>query len=468
MHDTNSLIASKSGGTRGRHRSSTACFTARRLLLVALGLTLGNGLRSEAVGQTLAPTVQSAYADPAQLGTSAVLSDFRDAFPSQVVPAATQASVPIRASEKAITYGIADEGKILNMTEGEDRIVDTSDEPPPGFMTANQVGMPYGGGAMAGPGAAYGEYGLAGGAYSGAAPYGAAGGNPCCPENCHDWYISYEAVYLKASERESYTLSPGSFLGQYDFDLGGRYTFGQMLDCVDGVEAVYTGPFEWERARAVQAQTGTTLRSVFFPGGGYVDSQLSTFNNSFRHFQYEKTDLQSYEANRRWFAWDIMSTLIGFRAVRYNEVIQFDTSTSTNETGSFGLRTENFLLGGQIGADVMRPIGQRLSVGTKTRLGLFANVNKGQTFLQNAGNTLINASDRDVDFAGLLQYAAVARYRLGRRVAVIGGYEGWILGGIATLADQVYAPVTPLTGTSYEADDFVFFHGATGGVEISW
>jgi hypothetical protein len=48
------------------------------------------------------------------------------------------------------------------------------------------------------------------------------------------------------------------------------------------------------------------------------------------------------------------------------------------------------------------------------------------------------------------------------------GYEAWVLAGVATSSDQNYTPVTPNSGTSYNADDIVFFHGATGGLEIKW
>jgi hypothetical protein len=240
-----------------------------------------------------------------------------------------------------------------------------------------------------------------------------------------------------------------------------------MLDCTDGVELVYTGALKWDRARIDQSSSGA-LNSLLTTGGGYVDSQIDTFNGAIRHIQVEQSKLQSYEANRRWFAEDVVSTLIGLRAVQLNESFLFDSVDQDFGAGFYRKSTRNYLVGAQIGTDVYRPLGQRLAIGSRTRAGVFANFTQGETSLANRGSYLLFARDKDVDISGLIQYSATARYRILPKVSAVCGYEGWILAGVASVSDQVYTPITPSSGLSYETSDTLFFHGATGGLEILW
>jgi hypothetical protein len=425
-------------------------------------------LASDVYGQTLAPIVRSAVSDPTWLsGNSDVMTLDNLATRSMVVPAGVN-SPASQTSDRGLSLGSISDGNVIGINEGEDRVIETSDTIPQGYHTSTQMGgMDY-----SSPGYSGMQYGNNGGSYSGYAPYGSPVSNPCCPENCHDYYVSYESVFLKAKASQNFSLSQGRFLGRYDYDFGGRYTIGQMLDCVDGVEFVYTGPFEWNRSRDVQAATNS-LQSILTASDGYVAADINAFNNSRLHAQAERIDLQSFEVNRRWFAWDIMSTLIGIRAFRYNESFLFDAFDQINITptpadGFFRTRLENFLIGPQVGMDSFRPVGQRLSIGTSARIGIFANFNKGETFLSNRGNPLLNASRRDIDIAGAITSGGIGRYRVTPRLSVIGGYEAWILAGVATVSDQNYVPITPSTGINYRSQDIVFFHGATGGIEYKF
>jgi hypothetical protein len=451
---------------------------------------------SPGTAQTLTPSVRTAISDPMlEAERAAVLG-----IPGGVVPASAKASLgdqaatagpvvvaatdasPVAAAnaEEPLAIGPSSEGTILSITPGEDRIIETVPGGEPVSMNAQGYSpmpsldgygwMPSGqGGLGAGgyvPGA---QYGLGGGAYSGYASYGSPGSNPCCPENCHDYYVGYEAMFFKRVADKSFSLSPRLYMDDFDFEFGGRYTIGQMLDCTDGVEFVFTGPFEWNRSGVRQAVT-TPLESILTASSGYIPSQIDTFNNGQVHYEEEVIELTSYEANRRWFAWDIASTLIGFRAFTYNENFLFSSVTPSPDNGVGALRSrlENFLIGGQIGSDIMRPVGQRLSLGTQARIGLYANCNKGEMSVVNRDSVLINASRRSTDFAAQMQFGGMARYRITRCISTMAGYEAWVLAGVATSSDQNYTPVTPNSGTSYNADDIVFFHGATGGLEIKW
>ncbi len=291
--------------------------------------------------------------------------------------------------------------------------------------------------------------------------------NTCCPEVCRRFYLGYEAVYLQREGDQQYSFSQGNFLPNNGYELGHRITLGQMFDCTDGVEFVYTGSFTWERA-SQHLSPGGTLQSFLTAGSGYTASQIDTFNDAFRHQQGIRANLQSFEANRKWYAWDIMSTLIGIRAFQYNEQLSFDSVGSGNGAGFFRTDLQNFLLGAQIGSDVMRPISQRLSVGARSRLGAFANFNEGELQVFNRGTRLIDASRRSTDIAGMVQLGVIGRYRILPNLVTTVGYEAMYLAGVATASNQQYTPLNPNSGTSYDAGDCVLFHGGTFGLEYSW
>lgn len=416
-----------------------------------------------ALSQTLAPPVQSVLSDTAQLGHDSAQPDAFMIDRSYTTLASSKNPNTSRDSGGSIHLGDSDEGTIINITEGEDRIIG---EVPAGQFTSTNASQIYDSGPYGTPSSSMGGNG----AYNGYASTGYGNKNPCCPENCHSYYYGAEAIYFRQKADESFTLSQGRFLGAFDYELGGRYTVGQMLDCTDAVEFVYTGPLYWNRGR-IDNSSSNSLNSVFTTAnavGGYFDSQIDTFNGAQRHIEVESARLQSIEVNRRWFAWDIMSTVIGIRAIEYNNSLLFDSTDSDLNAGFFRTTNRNFLLGGQIGGDVFRPIGQRLSIGSRTRIGLFANFNKGETILANRGTYLLNTRVKDTDISGLLQYGLLGRYRLHKNMVVVGGYEAWILAGMATVTDQPYVPITPNTGLAYRSSDTLFFHGATAGFEFTY
>ncbi|MDZ4853134.1 MAG: hypothetical protein SGI77_27920 [Pirellulaceae bacterium] len=418
------------------------------------------------MSQSYAPAVTSVLDDTAQYGYSTFETVARGTDPTYNALASGQGGVISRQlSDGQIQLGNTDEGTIISVSEGEDRV--TGQVPAGDFISTNANQM-FGSGysnmqseyvpsSHVGGGSSYSGYGSTG--------YGNS--NPCCPENCHSFYVSYDSIYIKKKADQSFSLSQGRFLSDFDFDFSHRITIGQMFDCTDGVEAVFTGPLRWSRQRIDQNSAGG-LNSILTTGFGYTPDQIDTFNGSNRHIQLEQIYMQSYELNRRWFAWDIMSTLIGIRGFNYNESYLFDTVDSDLSLGYLRTKTSNFLLGGQVGADIYKPFGQRLALGSSTRVGIFANFNKGETLLVNDASFLINTRTRDTDVAGMIEYKALARYRILPHVIVRAGYEAWILAGIATVSDQRYVPINPSTGLNYRASDIVFFHGATGGVEIQF
>ena len=280
-----------------------------------------------------------------------------------------------------------------------------------------------------------------------------------------DFYLSYEALWITREGDENFTMSQNRLLPQFGNDLSGRYTIGQMLDCVDGIEAVFTGPLRWSRQDSV---TGAGLDSFFTAGAPYTAASIDAFNNATTHSQLYKVKFNNYELNRRWWADNVMSTLIGIRAIDYREGFSFDSTGTGGSKGVFRQNVDNLLLGFQIGNDMFFPATNRLEVGLRTRLGIFGNFNKSNTFMSNRGTTRVNSRDKDIDFAGMIETGLLARYRIFPNVVAMGGYEAWFMPGVATAANQRNNIVTPSLGSDVRAGDTVVFHGATAGLEISF
>ncbi len=288
----------------------------------------------------------------------------------------------------------------------------------------------------------------------------------CGPDNCRIYYFSAEALYWKQNEDQSLTFSQGRQLSEFDYEWAGRVTIGEMFDCVKGVEFVYTGPFEWNRTRR-DVEPG--LNSTIQIASGFAAADIDTFVNSNLHDQNLRTQLSTYEINRRWFSSDLFSTLVGLRFVDYNERINFNTVASDNVgRGFFQQNLDNLMIGAQVGANMYRPISQRLSVGGWTKLGVFANFSENRSFLSNRAATLVNSNRSDTDIAGLLQGGIGARYRILPRLDLTAGYEALILPGVATVGEQNTFPLTQTSSNDVQANDTVFFHGANVGFEFSY
>lgn len=114
----------------------------------------------------------------------------------------------------------------------------------------------------------------------------------------------------------------------------------------------------------------------------------------------------------------------------------------------------------------MFPMSQRLMVGQRGRIGVAANFYDGATFVNNGVTTLVNRSSDDEDLAGFIEWGVLGRYRLYRSLYLTAGYEFWYIDGIALAVDQPITNVNPAQGNIFFANDELFFHGGSVGLEI--
>ncbi len=74
----------------------------------------------------------------------------------------------------------------------------------------------------------------------------------CCMGCDRSYYVNAEAIWFNRSGDRGFSLSRAGLMDPFSFEIAGRITVGQMFDCLDGVEVVYTGPLDWsEAARSI-------------------------------------------------------------------------------------------------------------------------------------------------------------------------------------------------------------------------
>lgn len=305
----------------------------------------------------------------------------------------------------------------------------------------------------------------AGGSHHAAGASGPYGAN-LCEISCHDGYIATaEAMWMMREGDDNFSLSRQYALGGFNHEAGMRFTFGSKWNCSDGWEFGFTGPFDWVTSGSSPVSVANP-DSALFATAPYVDADLSAFNDSLFHSQTYRTELQSFELNRKSWAWDVFSVVYGIRIMDIEEDLTFFSQGAGGDNGLLVQQTDNTLVGVHIGGDWMFPMSQRLMVGQRGRLGVGANFYDGTTFVSNGANTLVNRSDDDEHLAGFIEWGIVARYRLYRSLYLTTGYEFWYVDGIALASDQPLTNVGASQGSQFFSNDEIFFHGGSVGLEI--
>lgn len=296
-----------------------------------------------------------------------------------------------------------------------------------------------------------------------------SGGSPCYGPGCDvSWYVGYEALWLRREGDDNFSMSRFNRLEEFDYEIGrigGRITAGRLFDCTNGVEAVYTGPFKWDRSSNVSS-AGGALNSRFVPSGAYDLTSIDTFNSANQHVQTYQAKFNSYELNRTWWTWDVLQTLVGLRYVNYEEDYAFSSAHNVNGNGLYLSSINNNAVGPQVGAQLIRPASLRTNYGIRGKAAVLANFDDSSTFMSNAGTLLINSTDESVDVAGVVEMGIFGNYQIVPSVRLTAGYEFMYLPGFATVPGQDITSVTLESGSRVETGDDLLLHGGSVGVQI--
>jgi hypothetical protein len=277
-----------------------------------------------------------------------------------------------------------------------------------------------------------------------------------CPPG---WRIRFDAMILKNRANSGMTLSNAHSLGEFDFESGGRVSLVRRLDCLDAWEFVFTGPFEWTESGSI---AGVGLDSRL----SSATVNLSEFNNATFHSQSYRSRLQSAEVNRRWYGWDVISTLYGVRYIGVQEDYQFN-STGAGGVGVLTIETDNQMIGPQIGVEMLYPVGNWMTNLT-VKGAIMGNSTDVGVLLSNAGTVEINSKGDNLEFAALIEIGYYFSYQITPRAKVRAGYEFLWLYGFAAVPEQLANPIDSGTGSSVGPVSDSIYHGASAGFEFVW
>ncbi|MEM6689878.1 MAG: hypothetical protein AAF664_10650 [Planctomycetota bacterium] len=308
---------------------------------------------------------------------------------------------------------------------------------------------------------------------SGLSCQGALNAGPCDP--CVPYtYWSIEGLYIEPEEGTDGFI-PGVGMGDYDFEFGSRITYGRVYDCVNGIETTIVGPIEWDRGASFVGPVAIPppASSAFFTP--------TTFELANYAEELEATYF-SADVSRTLNAGEFAKILYGGRYVLYEEDHAFVGTIDNAPTAApnafeydfINSDTSNNLVGGQVGLDLLFPVGRFAFSDTRIRLGAYANfidrdVQIAARDLAVSASTFQRSSgSSDVQLAGLFELSSGFRYQLGEILAVRAAGELWYLTGVAQAVDQTSQTFNNPQPAALDGNQDIFFVGLSAGIEARY
>ena len=180
-----------------------------------------------------------------------------------------------------------------------------------------------------------------------------------------------------------------------------------------------------------------------------------------------------------------VSVLHGVRMINYDEEFLLTSQGTINDAlgnalpqinNSLQMKTQNVLLGLQVGLDTLYPITCSTNMGTRVRAGGFVDFVESNFTVANslpanaavAGGVITNLNDRDQGISGMFEIGSFITQQLTPCCSVRAGYEFWYLANIATVASNTPGVISPALRGNVNNTDDVMFNGFTIGGELKW
>jgi hypothetical protein len=332
------------------------------------------------------------------------------------------------------------------------------------------------------------------------------------PEN--PWTFRAEAIGLHRSTGSNNTIGqlqdfsippvPLAFLtldeaGAPGMQLGMKFQLAYQIDEMVSWETIYYGIQSWSTSQTLftdfDPATGIQTNVAFSPFLQFNQTPPFSFFDTSVGYNYNST-LYNFEVNNRHTfkgnqLWTAIDTLRGFRLINFNDKLNingFDTFTGMNE--NVDTNTRNYLVGGQIGAEV-RHHWDKFRVGLESKAGGFVNfINRHNTNFNSGSATgffapatvptgflFYDTTRSETGVAGVLDFLASGTWQLTPRFSLRGGYQLLLISGLALSPDQLFSAAGLSTGAPDAAtrvnqpiahQGTIFIHGPTGGLELKW
>ncbi len=288
----------------------------------------------------------------------------------------------------------------------------------------------------------------------------------CCGFVCDaSRYLIVDALYWT---RENGTFAAGNFANVDDFDWqwGGRITYGNRRDCTRGWEASYMQFDPWIAVNSQRDALGRLQGGLFGSAtGGLGPATVSSFRNATFLEQFQKSDLNSAEINRTWWGSDVAKAFIGGRFIYFDDQFRLSSGNRFGETGIHTIDATNRLAGIHAGGEFLYDIGYRLSFSGLVKIGGYANFFDGEQTMFNNGTFHVFNRDDQTDFAASAELGAEARYRIGPHCRLRAGYEFLALLDVFDVESNYSTVILPTAGQNFQ-EGGALFHGVNVGVEF--
>lgn len=289
---------------------------------------------------------------------------------------------------------------------------------------------------------------------------------PDCCRGCPPSTYAFAEGILFRRENEFLSTSSGYALDGFDYQPGGRVTYGRKADCLEAVEFSYMTVEPWVLTDQALSPAGL-LQPRFGAAGGLGAGNISGFINAIQHDSFYKHEMHNIEIDRVHWGWDVIKTTVGFRYMILNEEFNFASIRGPNQFGTMALDLNNHIFGPQIGSEMFYDIGGKVSLSMRGKAGAFMNVNdgSGNFFNRGAVDTVLAAADQNIGFSAMGELGGNAYYHLNDRWKIRAGYELWYIYGVATVEEQLTGVVRPNFGRNIDDQGDIFYHGFTLGLE---
>jgi hypothetical protein len=306
-------------------------------------------------------------------------------------------------------------------------------------------------------------------------PYGDGG---CCLPRWFDVHVEW--LFWKREFDDSLQFSSLTPLGpdalnanQLDFseESGFRITGAYLLGVATSVEATYFGTLNWASG-ADAVSPNNLLYSVFSDfGAGIVHPET---DGAFLHQIGLSSELDNGEINlrHRWVSANCLlhsSMLVGARYFRLREDLLYKTRTIVDAVPAgmdYVVKTDNDLVGAQLGGDMFLCITPRLKVGAEAEAGVYGTSSSQRTNMTSTLSPSLREYVKDNDVAFVGEAGAMALYRITSQWTLRVGYQVLYVDGVALALDNfnTASPFAARNSFLNNSGD-VFYHGATLGFE---
>lgn len=303
-------------------------------------------------------------------------------------------------------------------------------------------------------------------------PYGSGG---CCQPRWFD--VQAEWLFWRRDYDAAQPFSSAGILGptaldanmlDYNEESGFRITGAYLIGPSTSLEAGYFGGFNFADSATVTGNQ--SLFSVFsnFGSNPFNGFPETGFGNL--HSLAVSSDMDNAELNvrRRFVSANCIvhsSVLAGARYLRLREDLVYATSTATDSM-QYVLKTDNDLVGAQIGGDMYFCITPRFRIGGEIEAGVYGTGSRQRTNVTSTASPSLHEYVEDNDVAFIGEGGVSALYRVSSHWTIKAGYQLLFIDGIATAVDN-FNTASPFSARTAFLDNNgdAFFHGATLGFE---